>query len=67
MIVYVNVLQVEWGRIINCLSGFSDLVKFEIENESQIGNIIVLIKKQLANTNDYSVEKHKELVTKRIN
>ena len=50
------------SRVINCLSGFSDLVKIEIKDESQIGNVIVLIKNQLSEQDNYTVEKHKKLV-----
>jgi hypothetical protein len=48
------------SRVINCLSGFSDLVDIKIKDESQIGNIIVLIKEKLGE--DYSVEEHRRLV-----
>jgi hypothetical protein len=48
------------SRIINCLNGFSELVQIEIKDESQIGNIIVLVKNRLID--NYSVEKHKEEV-----
>lgn len=51
--------------VINCLSGFSELVNIIIKDESQIGNIILLIKKQL--DNNYDVDKHKELVVKELN
>mgnify|MGYP006427722019 CR=1 FL=1 len=54
------------SRVINCLSGFSDLVKIEIKDESQIGNVIVLIKNQLSEQDDYTVEKHKELVKREL-
>jgi Leucine-rich repeat (LRR) protein len=48
------------SRVVNCLSGFSPLVNIQIKDESQIGNIIVIIKEQLGDS--YTVEKHKELV-----
>ena len=48
------------SRIINCLNGFSELVQIEIKNESQIGNIIVLVRDRLID--NYSIEKHKEEV-----
>jgi len=48
------------SRVINCLSGFSDLVNIQIKDESQIGNVIVLIKEKLLG--DYSVEEHRRLV-----
>jgi len=44
------------------LNGFSDMVKINIQDSEQIGNIIFLIKQNLGN--DYSTEKHKELVSK---
>ena len=48
------------SRVINWLSGFSDLVNIQIKDESQIGNVIVLIKEKLLG--NYSVEEHKRLV-----
>jgi len=52
------------SRVINCLSGFSDLVDIKIKDESQIGNIIVLVKERLGQ--EYSVEEHKRLVIKEL-
>jgi hypothetical protein len=52
------------SRVVNCLSGFSSLVNIQIKDESQIGNIIVIIKEQLRDS--YTVEKHKELVYKEL-
>jgi hypothetical protein len=52
------------SRVVNCLSGFSPLVNIQIKDESQIGNIIVIIKEQLGDS--YTVEKHKELVYKEL-
>ena len=48
------------SRLINCLNGFTDLVKINIADNQQIGNIILLIKNQIKD--DYSIDKHKELV-----
>ena len=48
------------SRIINCLNGFSELVQIEIKDETQIGNIIVLVRNRLMD--NYSIEKHKEEV-----
>ena len=50
------------SRLINCLNGFDENIKIEISSNEQIGNIIILIKSQLENTNEYTEEKHKELV-----
>jgi Leucine-rich repeat (LRR) protein len=52
------------SRVVNCLSGFSSLVNIQIKDESQIGNIIVIVKEQLGDS--YTVEKHKELVYKEL-
>ena len=53
-------------RLVNCLNGFTDLVKINISDNQQIGNIIVIIKEKLQLDNNYSVEKHKELVIKEL-
>ena len=52
------------SRVVNCLSGFSELVNIQIKDESQIGNIIVLVRDKLGD--NYSVEKHKEEVEKEL-
>ena len=54
------------SRLVNCLNGFTDLVKINISNNQQIGNIIIIIKEKLELENNYSVEKHKELVIKEL-
>ena len=33
------------SRLINCLNGFTDLVKVNISSNQQIGNIIIIIRK----------------------
>ena len=55
------------SRLVNCLNGFTDLVKITISDNQQIGNIIILIKEKLESENNYSIEKHKELVIKELN
>jgi Leucine-rich repeat (LRR) protein len=52
------------NRLINCLNGFSDLVEIKIQDSSQIGNIIVIIKERLGE--EYTVDKHKEEVKKEL-
>ena len=52
-------------RVINCLSGVSEIVNIIIKDESQIGNIIILVKEKLGY--NYNVDKHKELVIKELN
>ena len=48
-------------RLVNCLNGFSPLVEVKILDSAQIGNIVVLIKERLENSEEgYSVEKHRE-------
>jgi hypothetical protein len=49
-------------RLVNCLNGLSDLVKINISDNQQIGNIIIIIKEQLQNNSNYTIERHKELV-----
>ena len=48
------------SRLINVLNGQDDRIIINISDKEQIGNIIVLIKNNLGN--EYTVEKHKELV-----
>jgi hypothetical protein len=47
-------------RLVNCLNGLSDLVKINISDNQQIGNIIIIIKEQLRDI--YTIKRHKELV-----
>ena len=55
------------SRLINCLNGFTPLVNITIDDNQQIGNIIVLIKEQLdMEANGYNVQKHKERVEKEL-
>jgi hypothetical protein len=54
------------SRLINCLNGFTDLINIHISDNQQIGNIIVIIKEKLELENNYSIEKHKELVEKEL-
>jgi hypothetical protein len=49
------------SRIINCLNGFSNLVKVQISESEQIGQIISIVKDLLSSKEEYTVEKHKEL------
>jgi Leucine-rich repeat (LRR) protein len=52
------------SRLINVLNGQDDRIIINISDKEQIGNIIVLIRNNLGN--DYTVEKHKELVIKEL-
>jgi Leucine-rich repeat (LRR) protein len=52
------------NRLVNCLVGFSDLVEIKIQDSSQIGNIIVIVKERLGE--DYTIDKHKEEVKKEL-
>jgi hypothetical protein len=52
------------NRLVNCLVGFSDLVEIKIQDSSQIGNIIVIVKERLGK--EYTVDKHKEEVKKEL-
>lgn len=52
------------NRLINCLNGFSDLVRIYINDSDQIANIINISKDKLGN--DYDVEKHKNIVVSEL-
>jgi Leucine-rich repeat (LRR) protein len=54
------------NRLINCLNGFSDLVEIKIQDSSQIGNVIVIVKERLEDNNEYTIDKHKEEVKKEL-
>jgi len=54
------------NRVINCLNGFSPLVTIQIQDSEQIGNIIFIIKEQLEVSRTYTIETHKELVSKEM-
>jgi hypothetical protein len=54
------------SRLINCLNGFDDLVSIRISDTEQIGQVIGQIKEQLEAANEYSVEKHREMVTEEL-
>ena len=54
------------SRLINCLNGFDDRVHITIADNSQIGNIIVLIKEKLESENNYTISRHKELVREEL-
>lgn len=54
------------SRLINCLNGFTDLVTINISDTQQIGNIISMVKEELLYQNNYTIEKHKELVLKEL-
>ena len=48
------------SRLVNCLNGFDDRVNINISDNDQISNIIIIIKESLED--NYSIDKHKELV-----
>jgi len=54
------------SRLINCLNGFDDRVNITIGDNSQIGNIILLVRKKLEDENKYTVSVHKELVREEL-
>jgi hypothetical protein len=54
------------NRIINCLNGFSELVRIEITTTEQIGNIVVIIEERLKLNKIYTIELHKTEVTKEL-
>tara|TARA_B100000029_G_C17236564_1_gene837384 strand:- start:99 stop:785 length:687 start_codon:yes stop_codon:yes gene_type:complete len=54
------------SRLINCLNGFSDLVRIEMSDSEQIGNIIIVIQRRLTAEDNYSVEEHRKIVKKEL-
>ncbi len=54
------------SRLINCLNGFDSRVIIEMDIKYQIGSIITLIRNKLEDSNEYTIEKHKELVIKEL-
>ena len=54
------------SRLINCLSGFDDLVNIKISDNEQIGQIIALIREQLEAENKYTIDLHKEIAMKEL-
>ena len=54
------------SRLVNCLNGFDDNIKINISDNEQIGNIIILIKNQLIEKNEYNLETHKKLAIENL-
>ena len=54
------------SRLVNCLNGFDPLVTIQISDNEQIGNIISLVKTQLTDNNEYTIERHKDVVRTRL-
>ena len=54
------------SRLVNCLNGFDELVVVKISDNEQIGNVISLIKTQLEEKNEYTVERHKSEARERL-
>jgi len=50
------------SRLVNCLNGYTNCVQIQISDAEQIGYVIQLVRQELETSNEYSVEKHKELV-----
>ena len=54
------------SRLVNCLNGFCDDIEIHIGTNEQIGNIVVIVREQLERTNEYTVERHREMVKMRL-
>lgn len=52
------------SRLINCLNGFDSDVNIGLDDSEQIGTIIIIVKQQLGA--DYTLEKHRHVVTERL-
>jgi hypothetical protein len=54
------------SRLVNCLNGFDELVSIGISENEQIGSVISLVKTKLEESNEYTVERHKEIARERL-
>jgi hypothetical protein len=54
------------SRLVNSLNGFEPRIKIEMAVNEQIANIIIIIEKQLRGSNDYTVEKHRVMVSNEL-
>jgi hypothetical protein len=54
------------SRLINCLNGFDPLVSINISESEQISQIIILVRNELNQTNNYDINTHKQLVESRL-
>ena len=54
------------SRLVNCLNGFDPLVSVTISDNEQIGTIISLVKSQLIDKNEYTIENHKRIAEERL-
>jgi hypothetical protein len=54
------------SRLINCLTGFDDLIRIQISEKEQISNIIINIKDNLMKECSYTIAKHIELVKREL-
>jgi hypothetical protein len=54
------------SRLVNCLAGFDPLVEIQIADNEQIANVIATMANNLRDINRYTLELHKEMVTKQM-
>ena len=54
------------SRLLNTLNGFYDDININIGSGEQIGNIILLTKERLEETNTYTIDLHKEIVFREL-
>jgi hypothetical protein len=54
------------SRLVNCINGFSDLVEIKINDNQQIGNVIILIRNELELKKEYTIEEHKKRVEEEL-
>ena len=51
----------KFTKLLNCLSGFDEMINITMPDNERIGNIIVKIKKELEIANIYSIDAHRDL------
>jgi hypothetical protein len=49
------------SRLVNCLSGFDDIINIGISDSEQLGIIISVVKNHLLDTGTYTLELHRSI------
>ena len=54
------------SRLLNCLSGYDEVVEVKISDSEQIGNVISVAEKNLLKKGNYTVKRHKKIATQTL-